>query len=175
MGYERVMGSKILEDETELDIPSYLPYDGNPLNVGKVIADENPQMEVHNRKGYGITAKKVWSDLSITTGHSSIYTAVYVDGALLEGSVKQIKSPSTSANYFWTRLQPNADGSERTDLDGYVIKEVTIGNPDPTVSDDGTVSDPGTVTPLERGDRVNLVASRVASVTPRRRGSRQGI
>lgn len=56
------------------------------FNIGKVIADENPQMEVHNRKGYGITAKKVWSDLSITTGHSSIYTAVYVDGALLAKS-----------------------------------------------------------------------------------------
>lgn len=166
MGYECVMGSKILEDHTELEIPSYLPYDGNPANIGKVIADENPQMEVHNRKGYGITAKKVWSDLSITTGHSSIYTAVYVDGALLEGSVKQIKSPSTSANYFWTRLQPNADGSERTDLDGYVIREVTISNPNPTVSDDGTVTDCGTVTPLASGDRVNVVASRISAVTP---------
>ncbi len=166
MGYERVMGSKIHEDGHEEEIPSYLQYDDNPLNVGKVIADENPQMEVHNRKGYGITAKKAWSDLSITTGHSSVYTAVYVDGALLEGSVKQIKSPATSANYFWTRLQPNADGSERTDLEGYVIREVTISNPNPTVADDGTVTDAGTVTQLASGDRVNLVASRIDAVTP---------
>ncbi len=166
MGYERVMGSKTHEDGHEEEIPSYLQYDDNPLNIGKVIADENPQMEVHNRKGYGITAKKVWSDLSITTGHSSIYTAVYVDDALLEGSVKQIKSPSTSANYFWTRLQPNADGSERTALDGYVIREVTISNQNPTVSDDGTVTDAGTVTPLASGGRVNVVATRIDAVTP---------
>ena len=166
VGFERVMGSKIHEDHTEEEIPSYLQYEDNPLNIGKVIADENPQMEVHNRKGYGITAKKVWSDLSITTGHSSIYTAVYVDGVLLDGSVKQIKSPSTSANYFWTRLQPNADESERTSLDGYVIKEVTISNPNPLVSEDGTVSEPGTVTPLNLGAPVNIVASRIAAVTP---------
>ena len=106
MGYERVMGSKTHEDGTVEPIASYMVDAGNPENIGTVIADEDPQMEVHNRKGYGISAKKSWSDLSITTGHSEIYTAVYVDGTLLEGSVKQIKSPSTTANYFWTRLQP---------------------------------------------------------------------
>ncbi len=166
MGYERVMGSKILEDHTEEEIPSYMEYDGNPLNIGKVIAEENPQMEVHNRKGYGISAKKSWSDLSITTGHGSVYTAVYVDGELLEGSVKQIKSPSTSVEYFWTKLKPNTDGSERTDLEGYVVKEVKISNPNPTVSEDGTVTNFGTVTPVDSGDRINLVATRVDSVTP---------
>ena len=70
MGYERVMGSKIHEDGTVEPIPSYIVDAGNPVNIGTVIADENPQMEVHNRKGYGISAKKAWSDLSITTGHS---------------------------------------------------------------------------------------------------------
>lgn len=166
MGYERVMGSKIHEDGHEEAIPSYSVDEGNPENIGSVIADENPQMEVHNRKGYGITAKKVWSDLSITTGHSEIYTAVYVDGTLLEGSVKQIKSPSTTANYFWTSLEPNSDGSTRTSLDGYVIKEVTISNQNPTVLDDGTVTDSGTVTPISSGGRVNVVASRIDDVTP---------
>ena len=166
MGYERVMGSKTHEDGTVEPIASYMVDAGNPENIGTVIADENPQMEVHNRKGYGISAKKSWSDLSITTGHSEIYTAVYVDGTLLEGSVKQIKSPSTTANYFWTRLQPNSNGTERTSLDGYVIKEVTISNQNPTVLDDGTVTDSGTVTPISSGGRVNVVASRIDDVTP---------
>lgn len=166
MGYERVMGSKTHEDGTVEPIASYMVDAGNPENIGTVIVDENPQMEVHNRKGYGISAKKSWSDLSITTGHSEIYTAVYVDGTLLEGSVKQIKSPSTTANYFWTRLQPNSNGTERTSLDGYVIKEVTISNQNPTVLDDGTVTDSGTVTPISSGGRVNVVASRIDDVTP---------
>lgn len=166
MGYERVMGSKTHEDGTVEPIASYMVDAGNPENIGTVIADEDPQMEVHNRKGYGISAKKSWSDLSITTGHSEIYTAVYVDGTLLEGSVKQIKSPSTTANYFWTRLQPNSNGTERTSLDGYVIKEVIISNQNPTVLDDGTVTDSGTVTPISSGGRVNVVASRIDDVTP---------
>ena len=166
MGYSQVLGSKTLANGEVVPIASYLIDAGNPANIGTVIADENPQMEVLNRKGYGITAKKVWSDLSITTGHSEIYTAVYVDGQLLQGSVKQIKSPSTSTNYFWTTLQQNADGSVRTNLDGYVIKEVTISNHNPLVSEDGTVSEPGTVTPLNSGAPVNIVASRIAAVTP---------
>ncbi|QCT07644.1 DUF7601 domain-containing protein [Ruminococcus bovis] len=166
MGYERVMGSKTHEDGTVEPIASYMVDAGNPENIGTVIADENPQMEVHNRKGYGISAKKSWSDLSITTGHSEIYTAVYVDGTLLEGSVKQIKSPSTTANYFWTRLQPNLNGTERTSLAGYVVKEVTISNQNPTVLDDGTVTDSGTVKPISSGGRVNVVASRIDDVTP---------
>lgn len=166
MGYERVMGSKTHEDGTVEPIASYMVDAGNPENIGTVIADENPQMEVHNRKGYGISAKKSWSDLSITTGHSEIYTAVYVDGTLLKGSVKQIKSPSTTANYFWTRLQPNSNGTERTSLAGYVVKEVTISNKNPTVLDDGTVTNSGTVTPISSGGIVNVVASRIDDVTP---------
>lgn len=166
--YVRVMGSKTHADGTVEPIASYMVDPNNEENIGTVIADENPQMEMHNRKGYGITAKKVWSDLSITTGHSPIYTAVYVDGneTPLEGSVKQIKSPSLSADYFWTTLQLNADGSVRTNLDGYVIKEVTISNQNPTVLDDGTVTDSGTVTPISSGGRVNVVASRIDDVTP---------
>lgn len=168
IGYQRVMGTKILEDHTEQEIASYHLLDnyGDMINVGKVIVDENPQMEVHNRKGYGISVKKKWSDLSITTGHSSIYTAVYVDGHMLEGSVKQIKSPSTSADYFWTTLQQNANGTPRTSLDDYVVREVTISGQNPTVAADGTVTNYGTVTPLDAGDSINLVATRTAAATP---------
>ena len=121
---------------------------------------------MHNKKGYGLTVNKKWSDLSITTSHESVYTAVYVDGELLEGSVRQIKAPSTSAYYFWTSLKPNADGSERTSLDDYVIREVKLGSADPTVAADGTVTDYGTVTPLDDGDSIELTATRTAAATP---------
>ena len=170
MGYERVMGSKILEDHTEEDIPSYMQYDGNPLNVGKVIAEENPQMEVINKKGYGLAVNKKWSDISITTGHDPIYTAVYIrennQERLLEGTVKQIQSPSTSANYFWTSLEPYQNGTPRTSLDDYVVREVKISSQNPTVASDGTVTNYGTLTPLSSGDNINLTATRTAAATP---------
>ena len=165
-GYYRVMGDKILEGGEIQEIPSYIEYDGNPLNVGQVIAAENPQMEVHNKRGFGLAVKKNWSDVALTTGHETIYTAVYVDGEMLEGSVKQIRSPSTTANYFWTSLKPHTDGTERTDLDDYIVKEVKISNQDPTVASDGTVTNHGTVTPIENGGVINLTATRTNDATP---------
>lgn len=170
MGYERVMGTKILEDHSQVDIPSYMEYDHNPLNIGKVIAEENPQMEVHNKKGYGLAVKKRWSDLALTTGHESIYVAVYIreNGQLrlLDGTVKRIQSPSTSADYFWTTLEPYQNGTERTSLDDYVVREVALSNPNPTVASDGTVTNYGTLTRLDDGDTINLTATRSAAATP---------
>ncbi len=166
VGYNRVMGTKVNEDHTTEDIPSYWEYDDNPLNVGKVRAEENPQMEVINKKGFGINVKKNWSDVNLTTGHAPIYTAVYVAGELLQDSVKQIKSPSTSAYYFWTSLKPRSDGTARTNLSDYVVKEVTISNPSPLVDQDGTVSNYGIVTPIEDGSMVNNVATRTPAATP---------
>ena len=170
VGFERVMGTKVLEDNTEEEIPSYMEYEGNPLNVGKIIAEENPQMEVHNRKGYGLAVSKKWSDLALTTGHDAIYTAVYIrEGGqlrLLDGSVRKIQSPSTSASYFWTTLEPYQNGTPRTSLDDYVVREVTISSQNPTVASDGTVTNYGTVTPLDSGDRIHLTATRTAAATP---------
>lgn len=170
MGYERVMGTKINEDYTQEEIPSYIEYDGNPLNIGKVIAEENPQMEVHNRKGYGLNVRKQWSDLAITTGHDAIYTAVYINEGgqlrLLDGSVKQIQSPATSIDYFWTELEPYQNGTARTSLEDYVVREVTISSENPTVASDGTVTNYGTVTPLDNGGRIHLTATRTPAATP---------
>lgn len=127
-------------------------------------------MEVHNKKGYGLAVKKQWSDLSLTTAHDAVYTAVYIrEGGelrLLDGSVKRIQSPSTSADYFWTTLEPYSNGAPRTSLDDYVVREVTISNDNPTVSENGTVTNYGTLTPLNNGDSINLVATRTAAVTP---------
>ena len=166
VAYERVMGDKKNADGQIEQLPSYEQLGTNPLNIGKVIADFNAQMVVLNRKGYGLAVNKQWSDLSLTTGHESVYTAVYVDGQLLENSVKQIKSPSRSAYYFWSSLQPKQDGSPRTSFEGYEVREVTISNDDPTVAEDGTVSNYGTVTPIDSGGRINLVATRTAAATP---------
>lgn len=166
VGYTRVMGAKTNADMTTEEIPSYYQYEGNPLNIGRVIADENPQMEVCNKKGYGLTANKKWSDLNITTGHEAVYTAVFADGVLLEDSVRRIKSPATSAYYFWSELKPYANGKPRTSLDGYEVCEVTLSNENPTVAADGSVSDYGTVTKLGSGEKTNLTAIRTATATP---------
>lgn len=147
-------------------MPSYAPIETGVVNLGCVIVGQDPQLEIHNKKGYGINVNKKWSDLNLTKAHAPIYTAVYVDGALLEGSVNQIKSPAVSANYFWSELEPKQNGDERTTLEGYVVKEVTITNTDPTVKADGTVTDPRTVTPLEAGADIEITATRTPQATP---------
>ena len=165
-GYNCVMGDKTLDDGTIIKIPSYLEYDDNPINVGRVIADENPQMLVQNMKGYSLTVNKKWSDLNLTTSHDSVYVAVYVDGELLDGSVKEIKSPSTSAYYFWPSLKKKDDGSEREDLTGYAVKEVTLTGSEISVAEDGTVTGYTSVAPLQAGDSIELTATRTKEATP---------
>ena len=166
IGYEPVMG-QITEDDVQHDIPTYNRYEDNPAwNIGQVIAEENPQMKVINKRGFGLTVNKKWSDLAITTDHAPIYTAVYVDGQLLTDSVRQIKSPKNSVYYFWTSLLPGADREERTGLSGYVVKEVTLSAAEPTVADDGTVTNYGTVTPVENGSINTISATRLPENTP---------
>lgn len=164
-GYERIYGDKKLEDGTTEPIASYDLYGNNPSNVGKVIAAENPQLDVVNKKGYGLNVNKKWSDLDITTSHSDIYTAVYVDGELLEGSVRRIKSPSVSAYYFWTTLKPYPNGKPRITFDGYEVREVLLGGA-PTAAEDGTVTGYSSITPLSAGEKLSVKALRTAEATP---------
>lgn len=165
MGYVRVNGEKIDSQGNSIPIASYSEYDGNPFNVGLVTAEENPHMDIMNKKGYGLNVSKKWSDLDTTVSHSPVYSAVYVDGELLEDSVKQISSASASAYYFWTTLEPKADGSPRTSFEGYEVKEVILGG-DPVVSADGKVTGYSSVKPLQKGEKTRINATRTLKATP---------
>ena len=162
--YEMVEGEKVIEGEA-VEIPSYDSYLDQDANVGKVIADANPQVDVLNKSGFGLTVKKKWSDIDITTGHDPIYVAVYVDNKLLEGTVRKIVSPETSTYYFWTSLEKNADGSARTSFDGYAVKEVVVSG-DYTVAEDGTVTGYDKVFAFEATQIIPLHAIRTAEATP---------
>ena len=84
VGYEREDGEKV-ENGVSIPIASYSEYGDNPLNVGLVNAEENPQMKIKNKKGYGLNVNKKWSDLDTTISHSPVYVAVYVDGLYRPG------------------------------------------------------------------------------------------
>ena len=162
--YKMVEGEEIIEGVSH-KIKSYSNYLEQGDNVGKVIAESNPQLEVINKKGYGLTVKKVWSDLDITVAHDPIYVAVYVDGELIEGSVREIASPDTSTYYFWTSLKRNKNGTTRTNFNGYEVREVRLtGNI--SVDKDGVVTGYSEVTSFESGDSIYLKAERTAEATP---------
>lgn len=160
-GYERLFGDKTDSEGHVTQVASYQVDEGNTDNIGRVIAEQNPQMEVHNKKGYGLTVNKKWSDLDLTTYHDTVYAAVYVDGVLLDGSVKQISSPSTSAYYFWESLKDN-----RTSLEDYTVKEVLLTGDDLIVADDNTVTGYDSITPLNSGAIIPIHVLRTAEATP---------
>ena len=168
--YVNVMGSKQQGDET-IEIPSYYNYpnENSPDNIGCIRSEETPQMEVINKQGYSLSVNKKWSDLDITTAHSEVFVAVYVGGELLDGSVKRIESPSTSTYYFWPSLKKKTDGTARTDLTDYEVKEVLLTG-DFTVAEDGTVTGYDSIDPIISGGEINITATRTEDATPEGEG-----
>ena len=134
IGYQRQEGTYLLDDCDE--------------NTGWVRANESPTMYVRNRRGFEIRVNKIWSDAPFVDSHDPVYTAVYVDGRLLEGSVRQIAHPATSVRYFFGSLQ------EGKTLDDYVIREVAVTGP--TVGADGVVSNYRSVTPVEEDSHIAI-------------------
>lgn len=165
--YEMVEGDRVEGGQSQ-KINSYELFTnkGQLENVGRVVAEENPQMEVINKRGYGLTVNKKWSDIELTTGHDPIFVAIFVDGELLADSVRRIVSPSTRVYYFWESLEKNTDGTNRVNLDGYVTKEVKItGNV--TVDGNGVVTGYDEVIPYETdGEHLCISATRTAAATP---------
>ncbi|MBQ9209635.1 MAG: hypothetical protein IJ149_08670 [Oscillospiraceae bacterium] len=149
--YRHVMGRKVVEGQEDESVPSYEEIlsvgENHVYNVGKVILDQDAQVDVVNKKGYSLRVNKKWSDLELTTSHAPIYTAVYVRGELLPGTVRRIKSPDVSTYYFWPALEPG-----ETTLANYKVYEVIPSNPTPTVDETtGKVTDYGELTRLENG------------------------
>ena len=162
--YDRVMGVKVEGNESQ-EVASYELFANGGNNSGITIPSYDPQIDVFNKKGYGLTVNKKWSDLDITTGHDTVYTAVYVDGELLENSVRAIKSPATSTYYFWSSLKAYSDGRSRTSLDDYEVREVVL-NGTPVIAADGTVTGFSAVTPKSSGQKLSLTATRTPAATP---------
>ena len=138
IGYERDQGS------------FYNESDGDTYNSGRIRANESPSMAINNRRGWELEAQKIWSDADTMQSHGDIYTAVYVNGALLPGTVRQIASPKTSARYYFDALQTGST------FDQYEIREVKLTNP---VTDaNGNVTAYASITPLESGDMLTVSA-----------------
>ena len=106
--------------EYKRDSGSYIVEDGQSVNYGIIRDNESPSIEVHNRRGFGLTVRKVWSDASFMEQHGDIYFALYVKGKLLADSVRQLENPATSVYYYFDSLQ------QGTTLDDYRIREVEL-------------------------------------------------
>lgn len=149
-----IVGTKFKIEELDSEIPAgyslidysrvegtFLPHDSES-NCGTVIGSQNPAIRVNNLRGWGLTAKKVWSDSSFTTDYDPIYFAIYdKDDQLVPGTVRQLVYPKTSTYYYFDDLE--ADNT----FDDYHLEEVNVTGAF-TVDGDGTVTG-GTVSTID--------------------------
>ncbi len=108
-----------------------------------IVKDNDPEIQVRNQKGWGLTVNKVWTDADFMAQHDPIYFAIYLDGEPMEDSVRQMKPGSTSVYYFFQQLKNDRPFSD------YVVREVEV--KDPVVDDNGVVTSFTKVTPIEDG------------------------
>ena len=117
-------------------------------------SDENRTVSVHNQHGYGLVADKDWSDAPFMASHEDIYFGVYLDGSLLEDSVRQLHYPATSINWFFPELAVNKT------LNDYQVYELELTpNADGSISvdpDTGVVSGSYTVIKKEENESINV-------------------
>lgn len=132
-GYKRIEGS-------------YLVDEGDTQNSGTIRDNSNPKIEVHNQRGWGIRADKVWSDADFMLSHDDIYFAVYVNDQLLDGSVHKIDAYNYTT-YFFPSLESGASFSD------YKVYEVIL--TDPVTAADGTISYSG-IQKVETSDTITI-------------------
>ena len=126
----------------ERDGASYIVTEGDTVNAGMIRDNDSPAIEIHNRRGLGITAEKVWSDADFMESHGDIYLAVFVekDGRkeMVKDSRRLIRHPAMKVTWYWDKLQ---DGASLAD---YVVRELT---------DDGSAEKP-----VENGETLTVQA-----------------
>ncbi|SDB58908.1 fibro-slime domain-containing protein [Ruminococcaceae bacterium FB2012] len=99
-------------------------------NIGRIITDKTPEINVVNRRGWEIKANKVWSDKDFVESHEPIFMAVYCGDTLIDGTVRAFTKDDTYVRYYFREL-PVAS----TKLADYSVHEVEL--VDPVLSVDG--------------------------------------
>ncbi len=128
------------------------PEQGNKKTaeaISDTIADktESPNIEIRNQQGWGLTAKKEWTDKDFII-HDPIYMAVYLDEGngnlrLIDGTVRMLNTNDTEIYWFFPDLK--IDDEPKT-FDKFIVREVEL-----TVDPEGTPATPDTLTIDEKG------------------------
>lgn len=93
--------------------------EGDAQNEGVIRAGASPVIEIHNQRGFGIRAEKVWSDAEFMLSHDDVYFAVFVNGVLLPDTIAKIDSYNYTT-YFFKELESGATFAD------YQVREVLV-------------------------------------------------
>lgn len=156
---------------TEGDTYGRHPEAGNIIRaepISDTIADktESPNIEVRNQEGWGLSAKKEWTDKDFII-HDPIYMAVYLDDGnnnltLIVDTVRMLNTNETEIYWFFPDLRIN--GEPKT-FDKFVVREVeltvdpdnTPATPDMlTINENGVVTGYNRIRPINDGGSINV-------------------
>lgn len=174
---EVLVGTQYKIEERDSEIPDgysrqkYVLYEDGAGTAGednydaivKGVIESNPHVEVCNLKGFGLRINKAWSDKRYMADRAPTYFAVFTDDGngnltLVEdasNNIITVRQLPYSANpqtlYWYFEHLPVSN----VPFANYKVREVTLGNANPTVSSDGTVTNHGMVTPV--GDKGTVI------------------
>lgn len=162
---ELLVDAKFMVEERESEIPkgytfdsyeriagSYIIEPGDPVNKGTVRDNADPSLEVHNNRGWGITAKKEWTDETFMSSHDTIYMGLYNSQGLVQGTLREYTASTNSLYWYLDRITG--------DFEDYEVREVVLTNP--VVDSDGYVTSYSSIDPLDSGDTL-IVSGETAS------------
>lgn len=119
---------------------------------GTIVKGQNPDVEVHNIRGYGIRIYKDWTDNKFVSDRENTYFAVYKNTTsgevLVDDTVYQLKFTKNTLYWYFDTLEPGLKFSD------YIVREVVI--TDPVVDSKGMVTSYGSITPLANGAEMTL-------------------
>ena len=142
------------------------PEDGNTITaepISDTIADktESPYVEIRNQEGWGLTAKKEWTDRDFMI-HDPVYLAVYLDdgygnpGDLIEGTVRMLDTNDKEIYWFFPDLKI---GDETYTFDKFIVREVMLTETSEApivVDENGVVTSYSSITPKEEGGSISV-------------------
>ena len=143
-------------DVSETETPAGTSY------TGTIEDGTDPHVWVTNKRGFSITANKVWSDADFVTWHDDIYFAVYVGNTLVPGTVSKVNS----YNYVAYNFEELQSGST---FDDYQVYEVALTNP--TVDSSGNVTSYDSIIRIDttdadtNNDKLTLAATLIGDTT----------
>ena len=161
---ELLAGTKFKVEERSNEIPD--GYTLQKYTLGETDSSEPPQgtisvgedkhVDVCNLRGWGLRVNKQWSDADYIAQRDPTYFAVFTEDAsgnltLVSGSVRQLNQNSTTLYWFFLPLPVTG-----ISFDHYLIREVSLTDPNPTVNADGVVTNYGEVHPLAHGENLVL-------------------
>ncbi len=139
------------------------PEEGNTVTaepISDTIADktETPVIEIRNQKGWGLTAKKEWTDKDFMI-HDPIYMAVYLDDGHgnpenpIDGTVRKLNTGDKEIYWFFQDLKING---EPHSFNEYLVREVVLTGTPSVDESTGVVTGYDTITPVDEGESIEV-------------------